>query len=257
MYKFLFMAENKKSFVMYVDNKEQFEALTDSDAGQLIKHIFKYVNDENPITNNTIVNISFIPIKLQLKRDLSKWDITKEQKKVSGQLGNLKRWHTDLYDLHIDNKLTLEKALIIAESRKVSHTDKVPSQTIANVAVNDNDNVNVNDILSFSDFWNAYDKKADKVKCENRYKKLSHSDILKIKEVLPFYLKSTPDRQFRKNPLTWLNGKCWNDEIAIENKVIGRTNQRGLTAADYERMEKEELLNNKSGTNQRGTVYDD
>lgn len=138
------MAENKKSFVMYADYKEQFDALSDVDAGQLIKHIFKYVNDENPTSDNEKVTLMFISIKQQLKRDLSKWDVTKEQKKISGQLGNLKRWHADLYELHINENMTLEKALEIAESRKLSHTDKVPSQNIANIAVNDN--VNVNDI---------------------------------------------------------------------------------------------------------------
>lgn len=32
-------------------------------------------------------------------------------------------------------------------------------------------------------------------------------------QVLPVYVASTPELQFRKNPYTWLNGKCWRDEL--------------------------------------------
>ena len=35
------MAENKKGFILYSDQKELFEQLPDDKAGQLIKHIFK------------------------------------------------------------------------------------------------------------------------------------------------------------------------------------------------------------------------
>lgn len=81
------MAENKKSFILYSDFREVFNELSDQDAGQLIKHIFQYVNDENPETKNPIVKISFIPIKLALKRDLKKWDGYIEKQRVNGAKG--------------------------------------------------------------------------------------------------------------------------------------------------------------------------
>ena len=49
------MAENKKSFVAYADWKETFDALSDEKAGQLIKHIFAYVNDENPESEDMLI----------------------------------------------------------------------------------------------------------------------------------------------------------------------------------------------------------
>ena len=70
-----------------------------------------------------------------------------------------------------------------------------------------------NNIFSFDEFWNLYDKKTDRKKCEDKYKKLSSVQIDKIKTALPIYIKSKPDIQYRKNPLTWLNGECWNDEV--------------------------------------------
>ena len=46
------MAENKKSFIAYVDWKETFCSLPDDKAGQLVKHLFAYVSDENPKTDD-------------------------------------------------------------------------------------------------------------------------------------------------------------------------------------------------------------
>ncbi|MBL4795912.1 MAG: hypothetical protein JKY50_00705 [Oleispira sp.] len=65
----------------------------------------------------------------------------------------------------------------------------------------------------FSEFWDMYDKKTGLDKCKQKFKKLSKTDQELIFTLLPAYIQSTPDKQYRKNPLTWLNGKHWNDEI--------------------------------------------
>ena len=74
-------------------------------------------------------------------------------------------------------------------------------------------NPNINTIYSFDEFWNAYGKKVDRAKCEKLYSKVKEDDRAKIKQHVPKYVASTPDVQYRKNPQTYLNGKCWNDEI--------------------------------------------
>lgn len=142
------MAEDKKSFILYADSYGLIKQLPDEIAGKLLKHIFAYVNDENPETDNLLVNIAFEPIKQQLKRDLQKWESHLNGKSNSGKLGNLKRWHNDLYLQVVKNEIDIENALIIANSRKVSHSDNVQSQTVAKIAVNDNVNVNVNDTVN-------------------------------------------------------------------------------------------------------------
>lgn len=65
----------------------------------------------------------------------------------------------------------------------------------------------------FEKFWGLYDKKQDREKCYKIFSKLAKTEIEKIFEKLPLYISSTPDKQYRKNPQTWLNGKCWNDEV--------------------------------------------
>ena len=79
------MAKDKKSFILYSDQKELFEQLPDDKAGQLIKHIFRYVNDENPISEDLLINIAFTPIKTHLKRDLKKFEETKSKRSESGK----------------------------------------------------------------------------------------------------------------------------------------------------------------------------
>ena len=69
------------------------------------------------------------------------------------------------------------------------------------------------DNIEFDVFWDLYNKKTDRTNCEKKWKSLKDSERETIIEVLPKYIKSTPDVKFRKNPKTWLNGKCWNDEI--------------------------------------------
>jgi len=63
------MAKDKKSFVMYCDQQSIFKMLPDEIAGRLIKHILAYVNDENPVTDDLVLQLAFEPIKMQLKRD--------------------------------------------------------------------------------------------------------------------------------------------------------------------------------------------
>lgn len=138
------MAENKKSFILYCDQRSVIDMLPDDIAGKLFKHIYAYVNDENPISDDLLINLAFEPIKLQLKRDLLKWEDSAGTKSINGRLGNLKRWNLDLHTKVIKNEITLEDAETIAKHRKTSQGDNPQSPPIANIAVNVNDNVTVN-----------------------------------------------------------------------------------------------------------------
>ena len=81
------MAENKKSIIVYADWMELFEALKDDEAGRLIKHFFRYVNDLDPKAPDRITELSFIQIKQSLKRDLKKYENYIEKQKANGLKG--------------------------------------------------------------------------------------------------------------------------------------------------------------------------
>ena len=171
------MAEDKNSFILYRDNKELWEELTNEQAGNLIKHIYRYINDENPEAPDTLTGLLFIPIKQSFKRDLKKYNKSKEDKSQAGAIGNLKRWNEDLYKKYRKKEMTLKEAQNIADARKVSQCDK----NVADVAVSVSDSVSDIYIYSEKEFLE------DWTKCRKAYLKLpTHISKLEIFEALNF-----------------------------------------------------------------------
>jgi len=130
------MAENKRSFVLYVDQIHIFKGLDDDEAGRLIKHIFEYVNDLNPTAPDKLTKIAFEPIKQQLKRDLIKY------------WGKQKQW-SDAGKASAEAKRLAKEAedkTVITDSTSVENVERMPTDSTVNVIVNDNDNVIVNEI---------------------------------------------------------------------------------------------------------------
>jgi hypothetical protein len=149
------MAEGKKSFILYCDLIHTVNKLPDEKAGQLLKLILSYTNDLNPVIDDYILELVFEPIKHQLKRDLDGYKKKLEEKTWAGILGNMKRWHVDLYEQVIKDELTIQDAYKIYLTRKPSGSDQQrqaesqTSQTLANIAVNDN--VNVTDTVTVNE----------------------------------------------------------------------------------------------------------
>ena len=187
---------------------DEFKDLTDEEAGKLIKHFFEYINDLNPVSDR-LIELLFNPIKATLKRDLESWLNKQKTNKENGLKGGRPK-KTETQNNPNNPVGFLE-------------TQNNPQK---GVSVNDN----VNDIYSFNEFWSDYGKSVDKTKCKAKFEKLSDEIKIKIKEVLPLYVKSTPDKQFRKNPQTWLNGECWNDEVKtiMKEETVEEMNDRML-----------------------------
>lgn len=172
------MAKDKKGFILYADQKDLFEQLTDEKAGQLIKHIFKYVNDENPETDDLIVNLAFTPIKQQLKRDLQKFEEVRKKRSEAGKKSAEARANKAKQDL---TNLTSVKSVEQTSTK---------STVIDNVNVNDKENDTVinkcfKDEVSFLEWFNKgkfyYTKK------EGRNKKLSKTSLNNFKELNKVY----------------------------------------------------------------------
>jgi hypothetical protein len=177
------MAQNKKSVVIYTDWGNTFDELTNEEAGKLAKFMFDYVRDRNPVTEDRLIKIAFEPMKQQLKRDLKSWEAKSNEKSESGKLGNLKKWHPDLYMQVIAKEIALENAVIIAKDRKVSLSDN----SIAKIAVNviDTVTVNVNESEE-SDFSHPAEKiemPVNPLKNSNLFRKPIVPTIDEVKEV--------------------------------------------------------------------------
>lgn len=114
--------EDKKGFILYVDIKTMVDALPDEYAGKLFKHVLAYVADEDPITDDLILQIAFEPIKMQLKRDLQKWNDKVSKRTEAGKIGANVRW---------------QKQTIANDSKRIKPIAKIAD----NVNVNVNDNI--------------------------------------------------------------------------------------------------------------------
>lgn len=125
------MAENKKSFTAYCDWNTTFNSLPDDKAGQLIKHLFAYVNDENPVTDDLLINAVFANIKATLKRDLIKW---KEKSEKNKQIA-IDRWNKNA-----NKGIEINANVCERIKNDANYTDSV------SVSVNDNVKGKINNI---------------------------------------------------------------------------------------------------------------
>jgi hypothetical protein len=124
------MAKDKTSFVLYSDSKSIIDLMTNEQAGLLLKTLFAYVNDENPVIDNSIA-IVFEMIKLQLKRDLKKWEQTKEGRSVAGKASAEAKKLAKLNQQNSTN------------STNVDFVQQTSTNSTVSVSVNDSVNVNV------------------------------------------------------------------------------------------------------------------
>ena len=84
----------------------------------------------------------------------------------------------------------------------------------------------------FSEWWDMYGKKIDRAKCEKKWEKLSFAEKQACIAATPAYVASTPELQFRRHPMTYLNNKSW------ENQIIPRNNGTNKPSLDEQRKDK-------------------
>ena len=114
-----------------------------------------------------------------------------------------------------------------------------PKSGGSSVTINIDTNIEYN--KSFDIWWKLYDKKVGKEKALKFWiKKLDHSLEEDIMNHTKRYVKAT-DKQYRKNPYTYLYNSSWEDEIMNEEeeKVIN----------PQQELEKLRLYNMRMGTN--------
>ena len=135
------MANDKESFILYLEQEGIFDLLEDEEAGKLIKVIFEYERTGIVPKLDKSVKIAFMPIKNILDRNAKKWEQAKERRSIAGKKGMASRWHKDITD---DNNVIKS---ITNDNNVINDitNDNKRYQSITKITVNDNVNVNVND----------------------------------------------------------------------------------------------------------------
>jgi len=210
------MAENKKSFILYADQSHIFSALTDEEAGKLVKHLFAYVNDEDPEMEDRLIKIAFEPIKQQLKRDLKHWESIKTKRSEAGKASAEVRKQRQI------NPTSVENVEHMATLSTVNDNENVNENANAYVNHNVNDNAHescINDIafielyavqlkttkdeiIRLIDFFNNHCKLTDK----------AHANISEYKRHFNHWVRYQDVKPLPKK-------QAWEDPIAYENEV--------------------------------------
>jgi len=126
------MAENKNKVIVYADWIDKFEELEDDEAGRLIKHFFRYINDQNPEAPDRTTKLMFIDIKNTLKRDLDKWEEKSPERIEKARIAGLASAEAR----------KLKKELNLTNELK---SQLNPTKSTVSVSVNVSDSVNVSE----------------------------------------------------------------------------------------------------------------
>lgn len=132
------MAEGKNKILVYADWIDIFDPLTDEEAGRLIKHFFRYVNDQNPESPDRLTALLFNGnIKPTLKRDLKKWKEITEKRSEAGKISAEKRKQQDsTKPTHVENNQHMLTHVESVEQTSTKSTDN--DIVIVKDIVNDN-----------------------------------------------------------------------------------------------------------------------
>lgn len=229
------MAEtDKKSFVLYTKNAEQISMLTDEQAGQLIKGIFLYAeNNIVPDFDDIAVKITFSFIKQYLDQDQKKWEEIREKRVEAGRKGGkLTQANASFANQEgKQNQANQANAFFASDSDKQNQANQAVSESVS-VSVNNNppisplgdesDLTNDSDASSksFNEFWKVYPKRKAKGNALKVWNKLKPDDAL-VREILSALEKQKKSPQWQKDdgqfipyPATWLNDRRWEDDLS-------------------------------------------
>ena len=129
----------KDSFILYTEQKEVIDKLSDEQAGKLIKAIYKYVETEKMPELDKLLDIVIIPFKQNLDRNKEKYNKISEIRDKAGAKGGKQKKQKQTKEINCNDNVN----------------DKVNEN--ANVNVNDNDKVSdscVDGLQKIIDFYN-------------------------------------------------------------------------------------------------------
>lgn len=113
--------EAKKSFVLHIDSLAVLEKLTNDQAGILFKKIAEFQQSGSIDEIDHFTDVIITPFVNQFRRDDETW----LEKGVSGKIGNLKKWHPEIFKKFAKKEITLEQAFQEVEEKKLKNKDEL------------------------------------------------------------------------------------------------------------------------------------
>ena len=195
----------KKSFILYNDQVELINELTDIQAGKLLRLLYQYSGSES---HNTIkdpsVKMAFIAIKSQLDRDAQKYSKVCEKNKENIS----KRWNKK--DTPVYDRIRPDTNHTDTDTDTDTDTEKDKDKNIARFNSDD-----------FNKFYSEYPVHTGKTPALEKWKKKLKDGSLPGLNILieaigkqkEWRLNATDFRPAWKNPAAWLHQEAWTDEL--------------------------------------------
>jgi len=216
---------NKRLKNLTTTNDENVE--NNFDNTQIIENSAVTKSNETKVINNPPFRFVGLENNINLKNNIS----------INNNI--LNNNYTNIKEEEEEEEKKKEKNILKKEKRKITQqlvffglpTNKKNEKK---VVVPDNEN--------FYIFWEMYDKKYDYQKCIKLYAGLSKKDKHAIYDYLPNYIKSTPNKLYRKHPANFLSQRTWENEIIL--KTNNDTQPMVLNEIDIRELSKTKIIDN-------------
>ncbi|MBQ3567172.1 MAG: hypothetical protein IJA12_08330 [Oscillospiraceae bacterium] len=242
------MAKNyhadNKSFMMYKEWEELFDALEPEEVSQLVKALFAFAcRGEEPQLSGAL-KIAFITMRNAIERDGIKWEEKCERNTENAR----KRWNKKITQpcdrIHKNTNCTDKDKEKDKEKDKDKDKDTSAVQPYESESVCD-ENCFYYDSEQFELFWKAYPKKFAKENAVKQWCVLSPDSSL-VREMLSAVEKQKKSPQWQEQegrfipyPEKWLRERRWEDNITVNSSV---QNDYSFNLDDYR-----SLVNNFGG----------
>lgn len=179
-----------------------------SRTSQLLQAILDTYEYKEVTVRDEVVSREFEPIKGQIEKDIER----DKERSIIYHRNIIKRWEAKRRTEAAQSRVTATKP------------DSVPYVE-----------AEVMERFPFVEFWSTYDKMRNRKECEWIWHRLSDADKARIMRHVPQYVASTGNKKYRKDPITYLKNRGWEDEI-IEDLTDNEHRQRQTAQANLDYM---------------------
>ena len=208
-------------FMVYSDWREVLNDFDDKTFRELMDAIFDLGFEKKETETSPVVKMVMKLIRPQILRDWEKYEKRVEHNRSIGIKGGRPKTqekpngNSENPVGFTETQRDMEKPSGIINKKEEIKKDK--------------EEIDNNTSVSFDTFWDLYDKKVDRGKCEPKWNKLSERDKIAALEYIPKYKEAEPRKAFRRNPETFLNNRSW------ENELIFREEEEGINTGKIQK----------------------
>lgn len=207
----------KETFILRTEWADAIMELKPVEQAIVFRNLFHYHNNEPGKIDipNISVRLVWKLIEPNLKRNIETYDKRKDTSSDNGRKGGRPpKQSGNLNNLNKPNQEPNNLPVNLTEPNNPIVSVSVP------VPVSDSDSISRDSQNDFEVFWNTYGKKSDRHRCEHEWFNMEAGERKEALKKAPLYVAANPDPKFRKNPLNWLEGKCWNDHIEVAPELV-------------------------------------